>query len=344
MAYETRFYEIEPTRENYWRAIILFGRNVASYKFALAKTLYDLRNHPQELIRMDELAPVFAKHISEHLKLCDKQATSGQSRFLDACRSFNKGEIQEAQLIEQTVRLGFQNVIDAFHNVHGSEIPTRFFLDERTTNGGIRLTDQFYTLSENSVMTDLNIETEARWRLVETAWDLNLSRHIIQVTHDENNKFLHMMPAQNRRVTITSSRDALNGYQKGRCFYCFRKISVDTISTDLADVDHFFPYKLNYCATNKPINGVANLVLACKECNRGSSGKFDRLPGIPLLERLHCRNEYLIKSYHPLRETLMLQTGLSEPDRHSFLQSAYNCAKSTLIINWTPTAYGDALF
>lgn len=102
MSYETRFYEIEPTRENYWRAIILFGRNVASYKFALAKTLYELRNHPQELIRMDELAPVFAKHITEHLKLCDRQATSGQSRFLDVCRSFNNGEIQESKFLRDS--------------------------------------------------------------------------------------------------------------------------------------------------------------------------------------------------------------------------------------------------
>ncbi len=28
-----------PTPENYFRSIVLFGRNVASYKFALAKTL-----------------------------------------------------------------------------------------------------------------------------------------------------------------------------------------------------------------------------------------------------------------------------------------------------------------
>lgn len=344
MSDETRFYEIEPTRENYWRAIILFGRNVASYKFALAKSLYELRTHPQELIRMDELAPVFAKHIAGHLRLCDKQATSAQSRFLDVCRSYNSGEIQESKLVEQTVRLGFQNVIDAFHNVHGNEIPTRFFIDERSTNGGIRLTDQFYTLSENSVIHDLNIETEARWRLVETAWDLSLPRHTIQVMHDDTNKLLHTLSAQNRRVAITSSRDALNGYQKGRCFYCFRKISVDMFSPDLADVDHFFPYKLHECATDKPINGVANLVLACKDCNRGTSGKFDRLPNIPHLERLHSRNEYLIKSHHPLRETLMLQTGLSEPDRRSFLQSAYNCAKTTIVMNWSPAACGDSVF
>ena len=39
----SEFYEIEPSLENYWRAIILFGRNVASYKFALAKSLYELK-------------------------------------------------------------------------------------------------------------------------------------------------------------------------------------------------------------------------------------------------------------------------------------------------------------
>ena len=40
----SKFYEIEPTLENYWRSILLFGRNVASYKFALAKALYDLKD------------------------------------------------------------------------------------------------------------------------------------------------------------------------------------------------------------------------------------------------------------------------------------------------------------
>jgi len=344
MADETRFYEIEPTNENYWRAIILFGRNVASYKFALAKSLYDLRKHPQEFIRMDELAPIFARHIAEHLKQCDKQITSKQSRFLAACRSFNKGEINESKLTEETVKLGFQNVIAAFHNVHGTEIPKRFFLDEREKNGGIRLTDQFYRMAEDPIIHDLNVETEARWRLVETAWNLNMTPHVVQVAHDDTTKLLYSLVAQNRRVTITSSRDALNGYQKGRCFYCFRNISIDTVSVDLGDVDHFFPFKLQYCSSGKPINGVANLVLACKECNRGTNGKSDRLSSIPLLERLYQRNEYLIKSSHPLRETLMLQTGVTEPDRRAFLQSAHTCAKTALITTWTPVASGDAVF
>ena len=38
----THFTEVQPTLENYWRSVILFGRNVASYKFALGKSLLEL--------------------------------------------------------------------------------------------------------------------------------------------------------------------------------------------------------------------------------------------------------------------------------------------------------------
>ena len=62
------FYEIEPTLENYWRSIIVFGRNVASYKFALAKALYDLKASSNDLITMEQLAQPYVKHLLEHLK------------------------------------------------------------------------------------------------------------------------------------------------------------------------------------------------------------------------------------------------------------------------------------
>lgn len=343
MTEDARFYEIAPSDENYWRAIVLFGRNVASYKFALAKALYDLKDG-SELITLERLAPIYARHISEHLKGCDKQITSAQSRFLDSCRGFNSGNISQSKLNDVTVKLGFNNVIDAFHNVHGAELGLRFFVDERKINGGIRLTDNFYKLAEKSAFHDLNIETEARWRLVETAWDLSLPKQVVQIAHDETTNLLHALSSQKRRVDITPARNALNGYQKGLCFYCYRKISINPISENLADVDHFFPHKLQFCADGKPINGVSNLVLACKECNRGASGKFDRIPKLPFLERLSQRNEYLIKSHHPLRETLMLQTGLIETERRSYLQDIYNCAKSHVIVDWEPKACGEAIF
>lgn len=79
-----------PTRENYWRSIILFGRNVASYKFALSKALLEIGERPDDLIKMEDLALPFAKGVCEHLLLSDKQATSKSSAFLNACRSFNE--------------------------------------------------------------------------------------------------------------------------------------------------------------------------------------------------------------------------------------------------------------
>ncbi len=276
----SKFYEIEPSLENYWRAVILFGRNVASYKFALAKSLHELKVSPNSVITLDQLADPFSRHICDHLKLVDKQATSSSSKFLDFCRAFNAGEIDQQTLIAKTVQYGFVNVIDAFHNVHGQELPKRFFMDARKTHGGIILTDDVFQLFEANNSKDLVDETEARWRLVETAWDMNLPKHLVQIQHDDHG----ILVADNkiRRVNVTSAKSALNGYQKSRCFYCFAPITIELLSEYSADVDHFFPQKLRECDIQKPINGVANLVLACPTCNRGQQGKFDRLPSINL--------------------------------------------------------------
>jgi len=77
----------EPSVLDYWRGIILRGRNVASYKFALAQTLLELRPAAGELIKIGELAPTFAKYITEHIKLSDKQGT-GNSKVVAMCVTF----------------------------------------------------------------------------------------------------------------------------------------------------------------------------------------------------------------------------------------------------------------
>lgn len=200
-------------------------------------------------------------------------------------------------------------------------------------------------MGEEFQYSNLAEETEARWRLVETAWELNLPKHLIQIDYKEETK--EFIGDNNlRRVTVTSARPSLNGYQKGRCFYCFREISIIQGLEESADVDHFFPHTLRQCDPEKPVNGVANLVLACTDCNRGAGGKFDQLPAIELLERLSDRNEYLITSHHPLRETLIVQTGNSFAKRKEYLQDAYNC--STLYYGvkqkWKPIQQGVATF
>jgi hypothetical protein len=333
------FTETMPTLENYWRAIILFGRNVASYKFALARSLLELDVKDGELVNLETLAVPFSRHVCEHLRNEKKQSTSASSQFLQTCENFNRGEITEARLVDATVRLGFNNVIDAFHNVNLQEIPVRFFADERSA-GGIRLTDNFFKLHSADEARDLPDEVESRWRLVETAWALNVSRTVVAVDYDNETEALFTSMA-GRRKNITSCRGALNGYQKGKCFYCSASVSILSGDAALADVDHFFPHVLALKSGlfAQLINGVWNLVLACTECNRGKDGKSARVPDLELLHRLHRRNEYLITSHHPLRETIMRQTGMNAAQRRNFLQTRYDLARSFLIHTWRPRHY-----
>ena len=131
-----RFTGEAPSTDSHWRALILFGRNVASYKFALGQALLELGAEEREVVTLEDLAVPFARNLCAHLTVVDKQTTSPGSKFLDACRAHNSGSIQHEQLVETTVRLGFNNVIDAFHVLDGEATSDRFFVDERRQSGG----------------------------------------------------------------------------------------------------------------------------------------------------------------------------------------------------------------
>jgi hypothetical protein len=85
------FQDAAPTPADDWRHIVRFGRNVASYKFALGRALLNLAAQ-QTFVRLEDLSVPFAVGISR-----------------------SRGELDDAKLAEATVRLGFNNVIDALH-------------------------------------------------------------------------------------------------------------------------------------------------------------------------------------------------------------------------------------
>lgn len=333
----TNFLESKPKSESIFRSIILFGRNVASYKFALGRSLLELANEEKTFVSMEDLAVPFSHYLSEHLKINDKQCTSSSSKFLDKIRGYNSGEFSKSDLIASTVSLGFNNVIDAFHIVGRGEVPEKFFIDERKERKGIVVTDTLLKLKEKIQFSNFPHEVEARWRLVETAWSLQINPQLLEVRFDEDSNELYTEFNNFKRTTITSCRDSLNGYQKGHCFYCQRDIVIDgSVPELLADVDHFFPHVLAPELPEVNINGVWNLVLSCKECNRGVDGKFEGIPAIGLLERLHERNEYLISSHHPLRETIINQTGSIIEKRIGFLQRMDQRSIDLISNRWTP--------
>jgi hypothetical protein len=91
------------------------------------------------------------------------------------------------------------------------------------------------------------------------------------------------------------------------------------------------------------VNGVWNLVLSCSTCN-GSGEKGAKVPNLSLVERLNRRNEYLIDSNHPLRETIIGQTGDTKQARSNYIDNMFIKAQRALIHLWHPTIKGDPVF
>ena len=149
-----------------------FGHDALPANFALGQALLELAAR-QIFVPLPELAVPYAARLCEHLQVEDRQSTAPQSRFLDACRSRNRGDLESAQLTEATVRLGFANVIDAFHISRGGQpTQTRFFVDERASRQGITLTDHLLELANGQQAKVLPREVDARWNLVQLSWGL----------------------------------------------------------------------------------------------------------------------------------------------------------------------------
>ena len=323
----------DPSMESQWRAIILFGLNVASYKFAFAHSLLELASKEKTFITLEELAEPFSKHIIEHIRKNDKQGTSSSSTFLETCRNHIDGTISKSDLLSTTEKLGFVNVVDAFHIVGRESVPTKFYEKNYTNKQkGLVITDELLKLKESVQFNNLDSEIEARWNLVETAWNLNLPSNLLNVNYDEEGEIFFIQNNKMRRVDITSARNSLNGYQKGKCFYCFKDIILLHGESDVAHIDHFFPHK-NKLEHQANINGVWNLVLTCPQCNHSKSAS---IPERQYLKRLSKRNDFFIDSHHPLRETLINQTGINKNNRDKFLIDQDKIAIDNSIHRWSP--------
>lgn len=186
----TKFQINDPSLESQWRAIILFGKNSATYKFAFAKSLLGLIEQEKTKISLDELAIPFANSIVEHLKKSDKQGNAGSSKFLEGCRNYINEKITKEDLYSLTEKYGFVNVVDAFQNVNGGTIPNAFY--EKNYSQGkkeIVVTDNLLKIKELFQYRNLEQEVEARWNLVETAWNLQINPDLLEVKYDESKSY-----------------------------------------------------------------------------------------------------------------------------------------------------------
>ncbi|MCG5537849.1 HNH endonuclease [Halorhodospira sp. 9622] len=315
----------DPKLKQGWRDIILHGRNVATYKFALGRALLELAAEGRGFVTLEELAVPYQRHMVRHVREVPRQMTSRSSRYVAACFHYVEGRINETELQSATLIHGFNHVIDAFHNVETPHAdPTQFYIDERKgkRSGGIRLTDEILQLANSEVTSEITQEVETRWQLVERAWETRYgSGQPLLMAYEEPSESLIPALLGKRTPFRASVRPSLNGYQRGHCFYCYCPISYLPEGLDGSHVDHFVPFASAARGLHdQPIDGVWNLVLACKDCNQK---KHDSLPARSYMQQLATRNEWLIESNHPLKETVIKATGPTQKHRAKFLQRVY---------------------
>jgi 5-methylcytosine-specific restriction endonuclease McrA len=302
-----KFYNYDNSVVSTIRTIVLFGKNVSTYKFALASTLLNLR--PKNQITYEDLRDDFIGALLSHYQKNPHQYQSGENSLT---RAFDKYKLDGnwSELVKIAEKNIYNNVFDAFHNVGGGQIKKEHILFENLPHEKkLVLTDNINEILEQHNLIDLlKNENESRWMIVEEAWKNNISPNFL-VYNRATAEFESVSPTE--RTNLRSAVSILLPYQHGCCFYCKRKVNIYSNSddSDFPDVDHFIAHSYFKRPELSNINpdAIWNLVIACKECNRGSRGKFTSIPQISYQKEIINRNVLFTEEHrHSPKNSILL--------------------------------------
>lgn len=325
---------------NVTRTIILFGNNVSTYKFALLATLTK-RDSCSEISYTDVKEP-FVKELFAHYQHNPVQYTGGPNSLTKAFDQFSlsaRTNNDWEKVLNTAESLIYNNVFDAFHNVGSGTIDEKYSLFEHDVKGRrIVLKDNLNALLDNPEFKVLiENENQGRWRVVEEAWRVKLSPNLLEY-NDVDGQFYSRR--KDERVCLRSAVSILLPYQHGKCFYCYRQINTraQKDQSDFPDVDHFLPLSFLVNFNIQPVNpnGIWNLVVACKECNRGGFGKFNSFPDSRYFTRLIFRNQLFVEEHkHSLKNSILLSLAVNNSaELTKRMQLLWN--KFQYIKGWAP--------
>lgn len=318
------------------RTIVLFGKNTSTYKFALASTLLKLK--PKDSIAYEELRDDFILTLFRHYQINPHQYQAGENSLT---RAFDKYQIDHNwdSLLRVAQGSIYKYVFDAFHNVGGGSIKREHILFEHVPNEKkLVLTDNINAILERPQLIDvLSNENESRWMIVEEAWKNSLSPNFLIYNKAEGNL---VSVSSNERTNLRSAVSVLLPYQHGNCFYCNKRLNTFAISSDsdFPDVDHFVAHSYFNRPDMNLVNpdSIWNLVIACKDCNRGQDGKFERIPSLKFQQKLINRNVLFTEEHrHSLKNSILMSlSAINHIDVERRIAAIFE--KFHMIEGWNP--------
>ena len=300
--------------EEYWKAIVLFGRNNATYKMALGKCLLKFAENDKTTVPWDELSTSFLSIYRKRLMENPMPQQGHPSRLTVLERivsQMNLGVITEDEAIGKIRHEGFKEVIPRFQKIGGnSEIVAGLFYD---FNFGRSLTlhDNLLEMAKG-LSSELDAEISAKWSLLEGAFSISHAQEKYTLANDLREIYLQ---TGYERTPLTHNIPFLQGYQGNVCFYC------GEILTSNIHVDHLLPRQVVHH------DDVWNLVLSHAECNMQKS---DKLVGPHFIEKLIARNENIMGSNHPWKAKIESQLGVKPIRRARSLKEHYANVRAIL--------------
>lgn len=314
------------SNRDYWKAIILYGLNNATYKIALGKTLLELANRDITHVPWGMLSEEFLKQYKDRLDKTVMPQQTNPSRLTVMERiisQFNQGHLTWTEAVERVGTDAFNDVIPRFHNIvrDGEFAKDKFY--EFHPNNKILIKDSVFDILQDRP-DELFEEIDARWGLLEGAFLIN--RDQFDLENDIRNIYIQK---GHERKDITKNIPFLSGYQNNRCFYCSEPMDIADIH-----VDHVLPRQVIYH------DEIWNLVLSHSFCNQQKS---DFLVSPEYIEKLVSRNENIMGSNHPWKKKIQRQLGITPAERRTSLEEHYENVRQVLGRNyWRGTVHYSA--
>lgn len=300
------------TNEDFFKGIVLFGLNAATYKMALAQTMLNAsRNQSNELLWSDLSENYFNAYLDrlESNPMPQQANPNRLTKMERIVKEYQLDALTKNEAIQKVGDTAFEDVVPRFQTIGTDKnIVANYFYD---IEYGRRLVlkDSLLSLSIDQMNT-LDGEITARWGLLEGAFSINQSS--FELANDIREIYLKF---GYERKPLTSNIPFLSGYQGNVCFYCGEPMDNDI------HVDHVLPRQvINH-------DEVWNLVLAHGDCNLLKS---DRLVGEHFMRKLIARNENIMGSNHPWKSKIQTALGTTPKRRASTLTAHYDNMKTVL--------------
>lgn len=308
---------IELSDKDYWRFLILYGKNQSTYKMALGSSLIKYsKTNSDKKIPLDDLAEDFFKTYQNRIINGKPQMMIlGRKTVVETVLDeVNVGKTTTEKALENIKTNALKHmVLQKFHTLNMKKIPRPFYQlsdDERY----LYLNDNLFNIFADNQSLELGDELDSRWSLLEHGFsDARKGESL------ETDEHLEYVRNKEQRTNLTKLIPVLQGYQQNLCFYCGQELYSPI------HVDHVIPYQ----AINH--NEIWNLVLAHAFCNED---KLDNLPPKHFIDSLIMRNELVLKSDLPLKEELKKVLGKNPAERKTKVEKQYDFAKRKIVRIW----------